>query len=157
MKIEILKEYIKKTVQQEVQRVVQSELKLRLSEIFSREVIQSKKKSSDSDLEQQILKELDTMNESVVADEQVKPPKKFVKYTNNPMLNDILNQTTGGVPQEGSMVGMIGGYGGGGSDQIITETKVPENASEPVKSVYSAVNRDYRSLMVAVNKKRGNK
>ena len=157
MKIEILKEYIKKTVQQEVQRVVQSELKLRLSEIFSREVIQSKKKSSDSDLEQQILKELDTMNESVVADEQVKPPKKFVKYTNNPMLNDILNQTTGGVPQEGSMVGMIGGYGGGGSDQIITETKVPENASEPVKSVYSAVNRDYRSLMAAVNKKRGNK
>ena len=157
MKIEILKEYIKKTVQQEVQREVQSELKLRLSEIFSREVIQSKKKSSDSDLEQQILKELDTMNESVVADEQVKPPKKFVKYTNNPMLNDILNQTTGGVPQEGSMVGMIGGYGGGGSDQIITETKVPENASEPVKSVYSAVNRDYRSLMAAVNKKRGNK
>ena len=157
MKIEILKEYIKKTVQQEVQRVVQSELKLRLSEIFSREVIQSKKKSSDSDLEQQILKELDTMNESVVADEQVKPPKKFVKYTNNPMVNDILNQTTGGVPQEGSMVGMIGGYGGGGSDQIITETKVPENASEPVKSVYSAVNRDYRSLMAAVNKKRGNK
>ena len=157
MKIEILKEYIKKTVQQEVQRVVQSELKLRLSEIFSKEVIQSKKKSSDSNLEQQILKELDTMNESVVADEQVKPPKKFVKYTNNPMLNDILNQTTGGVPQEGSMVGMIGGYGGGGSDQIITETKVPENASEPVKSVYSAVNRDYRSLMAAVNKKRGNK
>lgn len=157
MKIEILKEYIKKTVQQEVQRVVQSELKLRLSEIFSREVIQSKKNSSDSNLEQQILKELDTMNESVVADEQVKPPKKFVKYTNNPMLNDILNQTTGGVPQEGSMVGMIGGYGGGGSDQIITETKVPENASEPVKSVYSAVNRDYRSLMAAVNKKRGNK
>ena len=97
------------------------------------------------------------MNESVVADEQVKPPKKFVKYTNNPMLNDILNQTTGGVPQEGSMVGMIGGYGGGGSDQIITETKAPENASEPVKSVYSAVNRDYRSLMAAVNKKRGNK
>ena len=104
MKIEILKEYIKKTVQQEVQRVVQSELKLRLSEIFSKEVIQSKKKSSDSNLEQQILKELDTMNESVVADEQVKPPKKFVKYTNNPMLNDILNQTTGGVPQEGNQL-----------------------------------------------------
>jgi len=155
MKIEILKEYIKKTVQQEVQRVVQSELKLRLAEIFSKEGIPSKKKSSDSDLEHQILKELDTMNESVVADEPVKSTKKFVKYTNNPMLNDILNQTTGGVPQEGSMVGMIGGYGGGGSAQIITETKAPENASEPVKSVYSAVNRDYRSLMAAVNKKRG--
>jgi hypothetical protein len=89
MKIDILKEFIKKTVQQEVRSVVQSELKLQLAEIFSKEVLQAKKKSSDSDLEQQILKELETMNESVV-EEPVKPAKKFVKYTSNPMLNDIL-------------------------------------------------------------------
>ena len=156
MKIDILKEFIKKTVQQEVRSVVQSELKLQLAEIFSKEVIQSKKKSSNSELEQQILKELDVMNESDVVEEQVKPTKKFVKYTNNPMLNDILNQTTGGVPQEGSMVSMMGGYGGG-TQEVITETKVPENAPEPVKSVYNAINRDYRSLMQAVNKKKGDK
>lgn len=156
MKIDILKEFIKKTVQQEVRNVVQSELKLQLAEIFSKEVIQSKKKSSNSELEQQILKELDVMNESDVVEEQVKPTKKFVKYTNNPMLNDILNQTTGGVPQEGSMVSMMGGYGGG-TQEVITETKVPENAPEPVKSVYNAINRDYRSLMQAVNKKKGDK
>ena len=156
MKIDILKEFIKKTVQQEVRNVVQSELKLQLAEIFSKEVIQSKKKSSDSDLEQQILKELDVMNESAVVEEPVKPTKKFVKYTSNPMLNDILNQTTGGVPQEGSMVSMMGGYGNS-TQEVITETKVPENAPEPVKSVYSAMNRDYRSLMKAVNNKRGNK
>jgi hypothetical protein len=156
MKIDILKEFIKKTVQQEVRNVVQSELKLQLAEIFSKEVIQAKKKSSDSELEQQILKELDVMNESDVVEEQVKPTKKFVKYTSNPMLNDILNQTTGGVPQEGSMVSMMGGYGGG-TQEVITETKVPENAPEPVKSVYNAINRDYRSLMQAVNKKKGDK
>ena len=97
MKIDVLKEFIKKTVQQEVRSVVQAELKLQLAEIFSKEVLQAKKKSSDSDLEQQILKELETMNESVV-EEPVKPVKKFVKYTSNPMLNDILNQTTGGIP-----------------------------------------------------------
>ena len=62
------------------------------------------------------------MNESVV-EEPVKPAKKFVKYTSNPMLNDILNQTTGGVPQEGSMVSMMGGYGGG-TQQVITEVNI---------------------------------
>jgi hypothetical protein len=156
MKIEVLKEFIKKTVQQEVRNVIQSEIKLQLAEIFSKEAVQTKKKSADSDLEQQILKELETMEESSVIEEEVKPAKKFVKYTNNPMLNDILNQTTGGVPQEGGMVGMMGGYGGATS-QVITETKAPENAPEPVKSVYSAMNRDYTSLMKAVNKKRGEK
>ena len=156
MKIEVLKEFIKKTVQQEVRNVIQSEIKLQLAEIFSKEVGQTKKKSADSDLEQQILKELETMGDVQVVEEEVKPVKKFVKYTNNPMLNDILNQTTGGVPQEGGLVSMMGGLGGG-STQVITEAKAPENAPEPVKSVYSAMNRDYRSLMKAVNKKRGEK
>lgn len=157
MKIEVLKEFIKKTVQQEVRNVIQAELKLQLAEIFSKEVKQSRKKSNDSDLEQQILKELETMNESSTIEEEVKPAKKFVKYTNNPLLNDILNQTTGGVPQEGGMVSMMGGYGGGASQEVITEAKAPENAPEPVKSVYSAMNRDYRSLMKAVSKKKGEK
>ena len=156
MKIEVLKEFIKKTVQQEVRNVIQSEIKLQLAEIFSKEVGQTKKKSSEPDLEQQILKELETMGDVQVVEEEVKPVKKFVKYTNNPMLNDILNQTTGGVPQEGGLVSMMGGLGGG-STQVITESKAPENAPEPVKSVYSAMNRDYRSLMKAVNKKRGEK
>ena len=156
MKIDILKEFIKKTVQQEVRIVVQSELKRQLAEIFSKEVIQAKKKSAvsaETDLEQQILKELDVMNESDVVEEQVKPTKKFVKYTSNPMLNDILNQTTGGVPQEGSMVSMMGGYGGS-TQEVITETKVPENAPAPVKGVYSAINRYYRSLLKAVDSKK---
>jgi chromosomal replication initiation ATPase DnaA len=156
MKIEVLKEFIKKTVQQEVRNVIQSEIKLQLAEIFSKEVGQNKKKSSESDLEQQILKELETMDDVQVIEEEVKPVKKFVKYTNNPMLNDILNQTTGGVPQEGGLVSMMGGLGGG-STQVIAESKAPANAPEPVKSVYSAMNRDYRSLMKAVNKKRGDK
>ena len=137
MKIEVLKEFIKKTVQQEVR----NELKIQLAEIFSKEVIKAKKKSSDSDLEQQILSELETMNESTVVEEPVKSVKKFVKYSNNPMLNEILNQTTGGVPQEGSMVSMMGGYGNS-TQEVITETKVPENAPAPVKGVYSAINRD---------------
>ena len=156
MKIEVLKEFIKKTVQQEVRSVIQAELKLQLAEIFSKEVVQPKKNTQESDLESQILKELESFENTDIIEEEVKPSKKFVKYTNNPLLNDILNQTTGGVPQEGGMVSMMGGFNSGGS-QVITETKAPENAPEPVKSVYSAMNRDYRSLMKAVNKKRGEK
>lgn len=157
MKIELLKEFIKKTVQQEVRSIIQAELKTQLAEIFSKGSKPLKKNSDDSDLEQQILKELGSSTEEPsVIEEEVKPVKKYVKYSNNPLLNDILNQTTGGVPQEGGMVSMMGGYDTG-TRQVISETKAPENAPEPVKTVYSAMNRDYRSLMKAVNKKRGEK
>jgi hypothetical protein len=154
MKIEVLKEFIKKTVQQEVRNVLKTELKSQLSEIFANNSSkpQKKTKSADSDLEAKILNELESMNESV-AEVETKPTKKYVKYTNNPILNDILNQTTGGVPQEGGMVSMMGGYGST-SSQVITETKAPENAPEPVKSVYSAMTRDYSKLMSAIEKKK---
>lgn len=154
MKIEILKEFIKKTVQHEVREIVQSEIKRQLSEMTCKKTsIKSKKNSI---LEDEILNEMEEMDKSVI-EEEVKPTKKFVKYTNNPVLNDILNQTTGGIPQEGGLVNTMGGYEKIGGQEVITETKVPDNAPEPVKTVYSAINRDYRSLMKAVNKKRGEK
>lgn len=152
MKIELLKEFIKKTVKQEVRSVIQEELKVQLNELLSKQTTHSKQKTSESDLEQQIIKELETMNESVSVEEP-KPTKKYVKYSNNPLLNDILNQTSGGIPQEGGLVSMMGGYDSGGK-QVIAETKAPENAPEPVKTVYNAMNRDYRALLKAVDKKK---
>lgn len=128
MKIEVLKEFIKKTVQQEVRNIVQSEIKHQLAEVFSKDISQSKKKSPDSSLELEIMKELESLNESSTQEEQSKPAKKYVKYTNNPMLNDILNQTTGGIPQEGGVVSMLGGYGVG-TQEVINETKAPTNTS----------------------------
>jgi len=154
MKIEILKEFIKKTVQQEVRGIVESEIKRQLSEVISKNVTTSKVKKPSS-LEDEILNELEEMDKSTI-DENTKPVKKFVKYTSNPVLNDILNQTTGGIPQEGGLVSSMGGFEKN-NQEIITETKAPENATEPVKSVYNAMNKDYRSLMKAVNKKRGDK
>ena len=35
-----------------------------------------------------------------------------------------------------------------------TVVKAPENAPEPVKTVYQAMNKDYRMLMKAVDKKK---
>ena len=83
-------------------------------------------------------------------------PKKFVKYTKNDALNEILNQTTGGVPQEGNFVGLIGNEFEVKSEQL-NEIKASENAPEQVKTVVNAINRDYRSLLKAVDKKRSNK
>lgn len=153
MKIEILKEFIKKTVQQEVRGIVESEIKRQLLEINSKNTPPKVKKTSS--LEDEILNELEEMDKSII-DEDVKPAKKFVKYTSNKVLNDILNQTTGGIPQEGGLVSNMGSFEKIGQE-IITETKAPDNAPESVKTVYNAINRDYRSLMKAVNKKHSDK
>lgn len=144
MKIDVLKDYIKKTVQQEVKNVLREELKTQLAEIL----LGNSGKSKQADY----LEKSESIVEEAV-NVSTQKPKKAVKYTNNPVLNDILNETTGGVPQEGGMVSMMGGYGDT-TREVITETKAPENSPEPVKSVYSAMNRDYRSLMRAVDKKR---
>lgn len=144
MKIDVLKDYIKKTVQQEVKNVLREELKTQLAEIL----LGNSGKSKQADY---LEKSESIVEEAVTVSTQ--KPKKAVKYTSNPVLNDILNETTGGVPQEGGMVSMMGGYGDT-TREVITETKAPENSPEPVKSVYSAMNRDYRSLMKAVDKKR---
>lgn len=144
MKIDVLKDYIKKTVQQEVKNVLREELKTQLAEIL----LGNSGKSKQADY----LEKSESIVEEAV-NVSTQKPKKAVKYTSNPVLNDILNETTGGVPQEGGMVSMMGGYGDT-TREVITETKAPENSPEPVKSVYSAMNRDYRSLMKAVDKKR---
>lgn len=149
MKIDALKDYIKKTIQQEVRNVIKEELKTQLAEIL----LGNTSKSSQNDYT--FIDKSESLIEENVSTQPQKP-KKVVKYTNNPVLNDILNQTTGGIPQEGGLVSMMGGYGNGGTgiQEVITETKAPDNSPEPVKSVYSAMNRDYRSLMKAVDKKK---
>lgn len=149
MKIEALKEYIRKTVQQEIRSILKEELKYQLTEILlgnNSNILESKKEESSS---------LATLLESESEPVKQQTPKKIVKYTSNPILNEILNQTQGGIPREGEMVGLIGdGFGGTVGREQINEVKVPENASKEVKNVYQAMSKDYRSLMKAVDKKR---
>jgi hypothetical protein len=149
MKIEALKEYIKKTVQQEIRSILREELKYQLTEILlgnNSNVVESKKDESVS---------LSSLLESETESVKQQTPKKTVKYTSNPVLNEILNETQGGVPREGELVGLIGdGFGGTAGREQINEVKAPENAPKEVKTVYQAMNKDYRSLMKAVDKKR---
>lgn len=143
MKAEVLKEYIKKIVQQEVRNVLKNELRGQLAEILTG----NKNDSVDK---------TDTLMEESVENIVNEPhkPKKFVKYTKNEMLNQILNETTGGIPKEGSMVGLTESFAGGQSITL-NEVKAPENAPEPVKTVYNAMTRDYSKLLKAIDKKKG--
>jgi len=74
-------------------------------------------------------------------------------------LNQILNETKGGIPREGQYVGLSEGFSNIGEDSsIINEAvdpvKAPESAPAEVKGVYKAITRDYSKLMKAINTKR---
>lgn len=152
MKIDALKEYIRKTVQQEIRNVLKEELKYQLTEILLGN--QSKNNTNISVSTESFIDKSESLVEEEIQEQPVKS-KKQVRYTSNPVLNEILNQTKGGVPRDGEMVGLIGdGFGGNIGKEQINEIKAPENAPEPVKTVYQAMTKDYRSLMKAVDKKR---
>ena len=154
MKIDALKEYIRKTVQQEIRTVLKEELKYQLTEILLGGDIKSLKPSISTQSNTSFIEKSENLIDEDFSP-PVEKPKKHVKYTSNPVLNEILNQTQGGLPKEGEMVGMIGeGFGGSINREQINEVKAPENAPEPVKTVYQAMNKDYRMLMKAVDKKK---
>ena len=103
MKASQLKNIIRSIVKEELEKSFKKELQSSLIEIITNS---TKNTPSNS-----------TSNESIVAENRKKsidessnqvPKQKHVRYTNNEVLNEILNQTAGGVPQEGSMVGMMG-------------------------------------------------
>lgn len=90
--------------------------------------------------------------------------KTYKKYTSNEVLNKVLNETTGGLPKEGSFVGL--------SNPMLDNTNAnsfeikSENLNESINEtspvaitkeqskVLNLINRDFRSLLKAVDKKR---
>lgn len=143
MKIDTLTDYIKKLVKQEVGHILKTELKSQLSEIFTN----SQTKPIPSKIKDDVLLESEIVP-------HIQPPKKFVKYTNNDILNQVLNETKGGVPREGEMVGLMGGGFNSESSSQLNEVKIPENASDEVKTVYKAITKDYRNLLKTINDKK---
>jgi len=161
MKVDQLKEYIAKVVREEVRKAVRDEVKNCISEAFgasssvnqSRREVQVSENPSNSSFAS--LMENDDIEQTP---QQPQTSKKKVQYTKNPVLNAVLNETAQnfkGIPQEGSMVGMMGGFGGGGTE-VLNEAAAPEiPAAAPVevKKTAAVFNRDFRALMKAVDKK----
>jgi len=155
MKSDVLKEVIKKIVQQEVKSILKKELRSCLAEIILSEDSKKTKIKDSSPIKME-----EILQESTEQEVDPEPqPKKFVKYTNNEVLNQILNETKGGIPREGQYVGLSEGFSSiGGDKSVITESvapvKAPENAPAEVKGVYQAMTRDYSKLMKAIDKKK---
>lgn len=148
MKAQQLKGIIRSIVQEEIKKVFKSELQSGLLEIFTNSTIP---------------------NHSIAQPRKSQPSaeknssantKTQVKYTQNDILNQVLNETTGGVPQEGNFVGMVDGGFGTTSADMVSESviaNVPDDAPEGVKTIGNILNRDYSSLMSAIDNKRKGK
>jgi hypothetical protein len=79
--------------------------------------------------------------------EDVVEQKPMKKFSNNPILNQILNETQGGVPQEGADTGVSV------QDLVANTPKEVLSENVAVQSVANALTRDYRSLLKAVDEK----
>jgi hypothetical protein len=66
-------------------------------------------------------------------------------YSKNPLLNQVLNETTGGVPTETTMQSSV--------DILQQLTPQQLNENKEVAAVANALKKDYRSLLKAMDKK----
>lgn len=164
MKIEVLKEYIQKVVREEIKSVLKEELRTQLFEILlgnSKNLVNERIGGEGVTREKSTSLSSLLNNDGEEPKQEKKPEKKFVKYTNNPILNEVMNEITNKIPAENPYVGYDGALQSGGSEQLnevftpAPVVQVPDNAPKEVKAVASAMTKDYRSLMKAVDKKRG--
>ena len=74
------------------------------------------------------------------------PQKQIKKFSKNEALNKVLNETVGGIPQEGSMVT-------GGADEVTDFNGHSVNVNELPDHVSNALTRNYSDVLKLVEKK----
>jgi hypothetical protein len=125
-----------------IQDAVRDELKRTLPSILD-EVLSINKKTSEKKPKNDILEQTKL--------ELAKNRKKsdLKKYSKNPAINKILNETVGGIPQEGTRV------------MNESETKTTDfngaevNLDNLPDHVSTALTRNYSDVLSAINKKKG--
>lgn len=122
-----LKQLIREMVHEEVKQV----LPQIMAEIFT------------SKLNETTTKPVETPQKRTV-NTQVQPKKELKVFTKNEALNKALNETVGGVPQEGSMV----------SSQFGSTPSVMDHIHEAPAPVAQALTKNYSALMKAIDKKK---
>jgi hypothetical protein len=128
-----LKQLIKEMVQQEVRDVLPSLLPQIITEVFSSKV---------GSTSEPVKKTIQRTTQSVIAPQ---PKKEYKIFTKNEALNKVLNETVGGVPQEGSLISSNMGHSG---NSILDRI---ESIPSPIASVLT---KNYSSLMKAIDKKK---
>lgn len=123
-----------------IKNAVREELEASLPIVLS-EIMQSKPQSANAKDPLELTKE--------ILDSSVKTKKpKLKKFSNNEALNKVLNETTGGIPLEGSRVG------NGAYENKMTDLQGNEVSIESLPDhVSSALTRDYSALMNKVDEK----
>lgn len=97
-----------------------------------------------------------------IVNESVQKSKEIKKYTSNPILNEILNQTIVKIPKEDSIAGIDSQFKSQAfsglqiNESIQSETEQITPVNEEQGKVLNVINRDFRNLMKAVDKKRQN-
>ena len=148
MKTQELKEMIRSVIKEELQKTLPTLIPNILSEILTG---QNKNVVSEK---------LETPKVSQKPSENIQPAKKtFKKYTNNDVLNAVLNETVGGIPREGSYAGLMGALRSEslGGANINESVEIPQQitpVNEEQAKVLNVINRDFRKLMKAVDKKK---
>jgi len=151
MKTQELKEIIRSVIKEELQKTLPTLIPNILSEILTG---QNKTVVSEK---------LETPKVSQKPSENIQslqPAKKtFKRYTNNDVLNAVLNETVGGIPREGSYAGLMGALRSEslGGANINESVEIPQQitpVNEEQAKVLNVINRDFRKLMKAVDKKR---
>ena len=147
MKSNELKEIIRLVIREELDKTLPTLIPKILSEVLSG------RQSSTIQSNQPIV------STKTVVKESVQKPKEIKKYSSNPILNEILNQTVVKIPNEGSMAGLDSSFksqafaGMQMNESIETQQPVAPVTEEQGK-VMNVLNRDFRSLMKAVDKKK---
>ena len=147
-----------------IESMVRKEVRKQMDTIFINEGIQSIKANGKLDFKEK--------NGELLTKPRVQK-KKTVRYTSNESLNNILNETKGGIPQDGqeeyptlgggafdtSRMTELLGYGKSdegkrsvGAVETIKEAGV--SVDDVPDHVTNALTRDYRDLMKAIDKKK---
>ena len=147
MKSNELKEIIRSIIKEELDKTLPTLIPKILSEVLSG------RQSSAIQSNQPIV------STKTVVKESVQKPKEIKKYSSNPILNEILNQTVVKIPNEGSMAGMDStfksqAFSGMQMNESVETSQPVAPVTEEQCKVMNVLNRDFRSLMKAVDKKK---
>ena len=126
------------------------------------------------EVQKSLKKELTEVFKSLKTKPLVKETKRVVKkrkpmkLAKDPVLNQILNETRGGVPQgeeeyptmggktfdRNSMASLMGYGNVGGEEPNIANTTVGNSGAKPTEELAGILNRDYSDVMKAIDKKK---
>ncbi len=149
MKSNELKEIIRSVIKEELNKTLPTLIPKILSEILSG-------KQSNT-----IQSNQSTVSTKTVVKESIQKPKEIKKYSSNPVLNEILNETVVKIPNETSIAGLDSifksqAFAGMQMNESVETQQPVVPATEEQGKVMNVLNRDFRSLMKAVDKKKQN-